>query len=64
MLLDSGTSLPHRDVLMSLPRLLLMMFPLIIYLARQRRLYHPLVVAFAAVLTLYTGIFLTGGWIA
>lgn len=64
MLLDSGTNVPHRDVLMSLPRLLLMMFPLIIYLARQRRIYHPLVASFAAVLTLYTGIFLTGGWIA
>jgi hypothetical protein len=55
---------PNHDVLLSLPRMLLMMFPLFTYLGMQRRLYPGLAVCFAAGLAVYTGMFLTGGWIA
>jgi len=64
MLTERRTLEPHHDVLMSLPRLLLMLFPLFIYLSLQRRLYRPLVVIFAAGLVVYTEIFLTGGWLS
>jgi len=41
-----------------------MMFPLCTYLALYRRLYPWLTVAFTAGLLVYTGRFLTGGWVA
>jgi hypothetical protein len=47
MLPDRLTHEPHHDVLMSLPRMLLM-FPLCTYLAMHRRLYPWLAVAFTA----------------
>jgi hypothetical protein len=49
---------------MSLPRMLLMVFPVFTYLALHRRLYPWLAVAFTAGLLVYTGRFLTGGWVA
>ena len=55
---------PNHDVLMSLPRMMLMMFPLFIYLGMQRRLYPWLSVGFAAGLAIYTAMFLTGGWVS
>ena len=64
MLDEQLTHEPHRDVLMSLPRMLLMMFPLFTYLALRRRLYPWLTAAFAAGLIFYTMRFLTGGWIS
>jgi hypothetical protein len=66
MLPDRLTHEPHHDVLMSLPRMLLMMFPLCTYLAVavQRRVYPWLAVAFTVSLLVYTGRFLTGGWVA
>jgi hypothetical protein len=64
MLPDRLTHEPHHDVLMSLPRMLLMMFPLCTYLALHRRLYPWLAVAFTAGLLVYTGRFLTGAWVA
>jgi hypothetical protein len=64
MLPDRLTHEPHHDVLMSLPRMLLMMFPLCTYLAVHRRLYPWLTVAFTAGLLVYTGRFLIGGWVA
>jgi hypothetical protein len=64
MLPDRLTHEPHHDVLMSLPRMLLMMFPLFTYLAVHRRLYPWLAVAFTAGLLVYSGRFLTGGWVA
>jgi hypothetical protein len=64
MLPDRLTHEPHHDVLMSLPRMLLMMFPLFTYLAGHRRPYPWLAVAFTAGLLVYTGRFLTGGWVA
>ena len=64
MLTKPPMSEPHHDVLMSLPRMLLMMFPLFTYLAVHRRLYPWLAVAFTAGLLFYTGRFLTGGWVA
>jgi len=65
MLVDKAIGEPHRDVLMSLPRLLLMMFPLFTYLAvvTEHRYYRYLVVFFAGSLTVYTDLYLTGGWI-
>ncbi len=64
MLTERRTLEPHHDVLMSLPRLLLMLFPLVIYLGLQRRLYRPLIVLFTLGLIVYTEIFLTGGWLS
>jgi hypothetical protein len=64
MLTERHTSEPHHDVLMSLPRLLLMLFPLFTYLGLQRRLYRPLIVLFTIGLVVYTEIFLTGGWLS
>ena len=71
LILSSPAMLPdrlmhesHHDVLMSLPRMLLKMFPLCTYLALYRRLYPWLTVAFMAGLLVYTGWFLTGGWVA
>jgi len=64
MLTERRTLEPHHDVLMSLPRLLLMLFPLVVYLALQRRLYRPLVVLFTGGLIVYIEIFLTGGWLS
>jgi hypothetical protein len=55
---------PHHDVLMSLPRMLLTMFPLFAYLGLKRRLYPWLSVLFALALVLYTGAYLTGAWIS
>lgn len=64
MLTDRHTGEPHHDVLMSLPRLLLMMFPLYTLLALWRRAYVPLLIAFAILCAGYMGVFLTGGWLA
>jgi len=64
MLTERRTLEPHHDVLMSLPRLLLMLFPLFTYLGLQRRLYRPLIVIFTIGLVAYTEIFLTGGWLS
>lgn len=64
MLAERPTGEPHRDVLMSLPRMLLMLFPLFTYLGLQRRLYPWLAGAFAIGLVIYTSMFLTGGWIS
>ncbi len=65
MLVDKAIGEPHRDVLMSLPRLLLMMFPLFTYLAvvTEQRYYRYLVIFFAGSLAVYTDLYLTGGWI-
>ena len=49
---------------MSLPRMLLTMFPLFTYLGLQRRLYPWLSVLFTLALVLYTGAYLTGAWIS
>jgi Mannosyltransferase (PIG-V) len=64
MLTKAPMSEPHHDVLMSLPRMLLTMFPLFTYLALRRRLYPWLSVLFALALVLYTGAYLTGAWIS
>ena len=47
-----------------LRRLLLLLVPFCTYLALHRRLYPWLAVAFTAGLLVYTGRFLTGGWVA
>lgn len=66
MLADKVTGEPHTDVLMSLPRLLLMMFPLFTYIATavSQPWYRALLVFFSGALIVYTIIFLSGGWIA
>jgi hypothetical protein len=64
MLTKAPMSEPHHDVLMSLPRMLLTMFPLFTFLGLQRRLYPWLRVLFALTLLLYTGAYLTGAWIS
>lgn len=64
MLMEQGTHEPHHDVLMSLPRMLLMLFPLFTYLGLRRRLFPWLAATFSAGLVLYTALLLTGGWIA
>ncbi len=66
MLSDQVTGESHTDVLMSLPRLLLMMFPLFTYIATtlNRRWYAALLVFFGGAVIVYTVIFLSGGWIA
>lgn len=64
MLVSPQTDQPHHDVLMSLPRMTLMLFPLFIFLGLQRRLYRPLVIFFITGLVFYTETFLTGGWLS
>jgi hypothetical protein len=64
MLTKPPASEPHPDVLMSLPRLLLMMFPLFTYLGLWRRLYPWLSALFAFALAIYTSVYLTGAWIS
>ena len=64
MLTDRQTGEPRRDVLMSLPRMLLMMFPIFIYLGRQRRIYPYLAVMFAASMVGYACTFMVGGWVS
>ncbi len=64
MLVDKATGEPHHDVLMSLPRLLMMMFPLFIYLALQERHYRWLLAVFSISLAIYTTMFVLGGWIS
>lgn len=64
MLTEHETGEPHKDVLMSLPRMLLMLFPLFTYLGLQRRLFPWLAGISAIGLVVYTGVFLTGGWIS
>lgn len=58
------TGTPHHDVLMSLPRMLLMFFPLFAYLGLRRRLYPWLAGLFALALPIYAGVFLAGIWIS
>ncbi len=64
MLAERQTGEPHHDVLMSLPRMLLMLFPLFTFLGLNRRAFPWLAGLFAAGLVFYTGMFLTGGWIS
>lgn len=55
---------PHHDVLMSLPRMMLMMFPLFTYLGLRRRWFPWLIALSLAGLTIYTSMFLTGNWVS
>lgn len=55
---------PHHDVLMSLPRLLLMMFPLFTLLSLSRRAYPWLTGLSVFGMVIYTSLFLSGGWVA
>jgi hypothetical protein len=64
MLTKAPMNEPHHDVLMSLPRMLLTLFPLFTYLGLQRRLYPWLSVLFTLTLVLYTGAYLSGAWIS
>jgi hypothetical protein len=64
MLAERGSGLPHHDVLMSLPRMLLMMFPLFTYLGLRRRWFPWLMGLSLAGLTIYTSMFLTGNWVS
>jgi hypothetical protein len=61
---DGHTGEPHHDVLMSLPRMMLMLFPLFTFLGLQRRWYPWLAGISTVGLVAYTCIFLTGGWIS
>ncbi len=61
---DGHTGEPHHDVLMSLPRMMLMLFPLFTYLGLQRRWYPWLAGLSTIGLLVYTCVFLTGGWIS
>jgi len=64
MLVGQHEVLPHHDVLMSMPRMMLMMFPLCTYLALKKRLFIPLAVLFTIGLTIYSVMFITNIWVS
>ncbi len=64
MLVGQHEVLPHHDVLMSMPRMMLMMFPLCTYLALKKRLFIPLAVLFTIGLTVYSIMFMTNIWVS
>ncbi len=63
MLVGRHDVLPHHDVLMSMPRMMLMMFPLCTYLA-LKWLFIPIAVLFALGLAVYTVMFITNIWVS
>jgi len=64
MLVGPHEVLPHHDVLLSMPRMMLMMFPLCTYLALKKRLFIPISVLFALGLTIYSVMFITNIWVS
>jgi len=64
MLVGPHEVLPHHDVLLSMPRMMLMMFPLCTYLALKKRLFIPLAVLFTIGLTIYSVMFMTNIWVS